>query len=176
MILSLNKNEPHESLSEKDFKEIFDQYFDAIRNYIYFLSSDIGLAEDLAQDTFVKLWDNRNKIVRNTVKSYLYAIARNLTINHLKREKLKYTFVSLQEKNPFSESPEYVLLEKEFKQKLEDALAFLPEGNREVFLMNRIEGLKYSQIAERIGLSVKAVEKRMSKAIKILKEKTGYSL
>ena len=163
-------------MSEKEFKECFDQFFDPIRNYIYFLSSDSDLAEDLAQDTFIKLWDNRNKIVKSTIKSYLYAIARNLTINHLKRDKLKYTFVSQQEKNPFSESPEYVLLEKEFRKKLENALAKLPDGNREVFLMNRIEGLKYTEIAERIGLSVKAVEKRMSKAIKLLKESTGYSL
>ena len=172
----MNKNQQHESLSEKEFKEAFDQYFEAIRNYIYFLSSKVDLAEDLAQDTFIKLWDTRDKIVKKTIKSYLYAIARNLTINHLKREKLKYTFVSQQDKNPFSESPEYVLLEKEFKQKLENALAELPEGNREVFLMNRIEGLKYAEIAERIGLSVKAVEKRMSKAIRILKDTTGYSL
>lgn len=175
MILSL-LNTDREEIDGAQFKKIFDQYFEAIRNYIYFMCSDSGLAEDIAQDTFVKLWDNRTSIVLSTVKSYLYAIARNMTLNQLKRNKLKYNFIAQTELGSNSETPEFSMEQQEFKEKLEAAIASLPEGSREVFLMNRIEGIKYIEIAERLGLSVKAIEKRMSKALKILREKIEYKL
>ena len=163
-------------MDQNQFREIFDQYFEAIRNYVYYMSSDVDLAEDIAQDTFVKLWNNREDVVMKTVKSYLYAIARNLTLNQVKRNKLRYNFIAQTEIGKDNESPEYKLLQKEFKEKLESVLASIPEGNREVFLMNRIEGMKYSEIAERLELSVKAVEKRMSKALKIIREQLNYKL
>ena len=175
MTLSLS-NTGREEINSAQFKKIFDLYFEAIRNYVYFMSSDSGLAEDIAQDTFVKLWDNRTAIVLSTVKSYLYAIARNLTLNQLKRNKLKYNFMAQTELGSNSETPEFSMEQQEFKEKLEAAIASLPEGSREVFLMNRIEGIKYIEIADRLGLSVKAIEKRMSKALKILREKIEYKL
>ena len=68
------------------------------------------------------------------------------------------------------------MMKKEYEAKLNGALSKIPEGSREVFLMNRIEGLKYREIAERLGLSVKAIEKRISKAIHILNEILGVKL
>ena len=69
-----------------------------------------------------------------------------------------------------NQSPEYLLEEEEFKIKLQNAIASLTEAQREVFLMNRIDGKKYKEIAELLDISQKAVEKRMSAALKILKE------
>ncbi|MEM7161016.1 MAG: RNA polymerase sigma-70 factor [Bacteroidota bacterium] len=163
-------------MNQQEFRQTFEQYFDAIRNYVYFMSSDVDLAEDIAQDTFVKLWDNRDTIILSTVKSYLYTIARNLTLNHIKRDKLKYNFIAQTELRQDNNSPEFELEQKEFKEKLEAVIASIPEGNREVFLMNRIEGMKYAEIAERLGLSVKAVEKRMSKALKIIREEIEFKI
>ncbi len=163
-------------MDQNQFRNVFDQYFEAIRNYIYFLCSDADLAEDIAQDSFVKLWDNKDSIVMSTVKSYLYTIARNLTFNQVKRNKLKYNFLAQTELGTENESPEFALEQKEFKEKLERVIASIPDGNREVFLMNRIEGMKYQEIADRLGLSVKAVEKRMSKALKIIRENIDYKI
>jgi len=73
-------------------------------------------------------------------------------------------------------TPQFELEEKEFEEQLNNSISALPEGCREVFLMNRIDKLKYTEIAERLELSVKAVEKRMSKAISILKEKLGQKV
>ena len=176
LLAHFSVNTKNNKIDGDQFKEIFDEYFEAIRNYIYFMCSDQGLAEDVAQDTFIKLWDNRGSIVLSTVKAYLYTIARNLTLNQIKRNKLKYNFIAQTEFGKNNESPEFELEQKEFKEKLEEAIASIPEGNREVFLMNRIEGMKYLEIAERLGLSVKAIEKRMSKALKVLREKIDYKL
>lgn len=68
-----------------------------------------------------------------------------------------------------NQSPEYLLEEEEFKQKLQNAIASLTTAQREVFLMNRIDGKKYKEIAELLDISQKAVEKRMSGALKTLK-------
>ena len=68
-----------------------------------------------------------------------------------------------------NQNPEYLLEEEEFKEKLQNAIASLTEAQREVFLMNRIDGKKYWEIAELLGISQKAVEKRMSSALKTLK-------
>jgi RNA polymerase sigma-70 factor (ECF subfamily) len=157
-------------LTASEFKEAFDQYFDAIRNYIYFKTSDPDMADDLAQDTFVKLWETRAKIDTNTIKSYLYTIANNLAINQLKRNQLFYKFARTPIASTESKSPEYLIMMKEYEKKLNEVIASMPDGSREVFLMNRIEDLKYREIAERLGISVKAVEKRMSKALQIIRD------
>lgn len=177
LILSLGSSKKQFSeLSEKEYHELFVEYFSAIRNYIYFKTSDADLAEDIAQDTFVKLWENRKKIDRRTVKSYLYTISGNLAINQLKRQQLQYKFVNQAVHRVDSESPEFQLQMQEYEKKLQDVIASMPDGSREVFLMNRLEDLKYKEIAERLGISVKAVEKRMSKALQIIRDKLNVKL
>lgn len=134
------------------------------------------MAEDIAQDTFIKLWENRHKIERKTVKSYLYTIAGNLAINQLKRQQLQYKFQNQVEIHQDNRDPDYLLAMKEFEAKLQKVIGEMPEGSREVFLMNRLEDLKYREIAERLGITVKAVEKRMSKALHILREKLNIEV
>jgi RNA polymerase sigma-70 factor (ECF subfamily) len=72
-----------------------------------------------------------------------------------------------------NESPEDVLRQKEFHQKLQQAIADLSEAQRTAFLLNRIEGKKYHEIAEMLDISVKAVEKRMSSALQKLRAEIG---
>jgi len=163
-------------LSYSEFKEIFDLYFSSIKSFIYYKVGDTAIAEDLAQDTFVKLWETRSSIKISTVKSYLYTIGGNLSINYLKRNQLKFKFKNQLEINNNLKNPEYLLEMKEYEEKLNRVLSEIPEGSREVFLMNRIDGLKYKEIAENLGLSVKAIEKRISKALEIIREKLGVNL
>jgi len=158
-----------EVLTPKEFEQAFDSYFTAIRNYLYYKCSQADLAEDVAQDAFVKLWETRDRIDKTSIKAYLYTIAGNLLINQLKRDQLKFKFLNLQTDRKDNVTPEYLIEMEEFDQKLQAALAKIPDGAREVFLMNRIEGLKYHEIAERLGLSMKAVEKRMSRALAVLR-------
>lgn len=166
-----NKKEGQkEKLTLQEYEEAFDLYYTSIRNFLYFKTSQAELAEDVAQDAFVKLWETRDRIDKSSIKAYLYTIANNLAINQLKRDQLKYKFLNLQVERRENQTPEYLMEMQEFDQKLQDSLAKIPEGAREVFLMNRIEGMKYREIAERLGLSMKAIEKRMSRALAILRE------
>ncbi len=159
------------NLSRQEFKHLFDQLFEGIRSYIYYRTGDIDLAEDLVQDVFLKLWEKRDLVKRETIKSYLYTIAHNMIINQAKRQQVMYNFINKSKVMPTEhETPDFLMEKKEFHTYLNQVLASIPEPDRVVFLMNRIEQLKYSEIAERLGLSVKAVEKRMSKALDIIRE------
>ena len=161
-ILNSDKNQ-----NIKIFKEYFDKYFDDIRSYLYFKSSDIELSEDISQEVFLKFWENIDKIKSSTAKSYLYTIASNLFKNHYNRKKVEFKFTSSLTES-MAESPEFLMEFKEFDKILQSALAKIPEKSRIVFLMSRIDKLTYKEIAERLQLSVKAVEKRMKKALEIL--------
>lgn len=177
MLFSLSKpDNQYSKLTPDEYRQAFDDYFVAVRNYIYFKTSDMDLSEDLAQDTFVKLWDNRGKIDKKTLKSYLYTIANNLTINHMKRRQLHFRFQKSVGSGVNKEAPDYLIQMKEYEERVQEVIGMMSEGSREVFLMNRLEDMKYREIAERLGVSVKAVEKRMSKALKIIKEELGVQL
>src|SRR5690606_27353910 len=119
---------------------------------------------------FIKLWENCSKVAPNKAKSYVYTIANNLYLNVIKAEKVRLKYAP--ETNAVvHESPDFILQEQEYKEKLERALAALPENQRTTFLLNRIDGKKYAEIAEMEGVSVKAIEKRMHLALKSLRER-----
>ena len=125
-------------------------------------------AEDIVQDAFIKLWDNCSKVTTATAKSYLFKIAINKSTSALRHNsvKLKHQKEVKHINNSISnQSPEYLLEEKEFKIRLEKAISALPNRQREVFLLNRIEKKTYREIAELSGVSVKAIEKLMHKAL-----------
>ena len=157
----------------KTFEFIYSTYAKDIRRFLFFKTQDVDTAEDILQDTFVKLWDNCNNVDYNKVKSYLYSIAKNMFLNRIKHQKVVLKYNEQHKKHDTNESPEFVMLEKEFMEKLEKTIASLPEKQREVFLLNRIENKKYKDIAEMLNISVKAVEKRMHLALVVMREKIG---
>lgn len=159
-----------EKLTIQEFEQAFDMYYSNVRNFLYYKTSQTELAEDVAQDAFVKLWETRDKIDKTSIKAYVFTIANNLLINKLRRRQLKYRFLKLQEDRTDIQTPQYLMEMEEFDEKLQNAIAKLPDGAREVFLMNRLDDLKYREIAEMLGLSMKAVEKRMSRALAILRQ------
>jgi len=154
---------------EKMYKAIFMEYSEMLRNFLYYKTGDMAKAEDLVQDAFAKLWENCAKVTPEKSKSYLYTIANNMFLNQVAHNKVILRFESMSHSDRDIKSPEYLLEEKEFKHKLEQAISALPEDQRIVFLMNRVDKKKYREIAEELGLSVKAIEKRMHKALKSLK-------
>ncbi|WP_420320161.1 RNA polymerase sigma factor [Flagellimonas sp.] len=154
---------------EQVFNSIFKANSKTVFNYIYYKFGNEEKAHDAVQEAFVKLWENCAKVMPEKAKSYLYTVANNLYLNVIKAEKvrLKYSKPTLEISN---ESPEFLLEEKEYQQKLDNALNALPENQRTTFLLNRIDGKKYAEIAEMEGVSVKAIEKRMHLALKALRE------
>ena len=164
------------SINLKEFEHLFNQYFETIKSFIYYKIGDITIAEDIVQETFIKLWERRSEINKETVRSLLYTISSNLSKNYIKHQNVVFTFANKQNFQSISVSPQHILEEAEFNQKLQNALGSLSEVHRITFLMNRIEQITYTDIALRLDISVKTVEKRMSVAIKHLYKELGYKL
>ena len=154
---------------ETVFNTVFTANSRTVFNFIYYKFGNEEKSHDAVQEAFVKLWENCAKVTPEKAKSYLYTVANNLYLNVIKAEKvrMKYADKTLKSTN---ESPEFLMEENEFKEKLEKALNDLPENQRITFLLNRIDGKKYAEIAEMEGVSVKAIEKRMHLALKTLRE------
>jgi RNA polymerase sigma-70 factor (ECF subfamily) len=163
-------------INQIEFDQIFMDWHNPLRNFIYYKTGDMQVAEDIVQDTFLKLWEKREIIKIETVKSLLYKIAGNLFLNMIEHEKVSFKFVTEYDGNAYFNAPDFELEMKEFDRWLQVSLSDLDEKNRTVFLMNRIDDLTYNQIAENLGLSVKAVEKRMGKAIAFLKERLNVRI
>lgn len=147
------------------FNDLYLKWGEALYRYSYYHLGNKEGAEDLVQEIFVKLWDKLDDVNEGKEKSYLYTMAKNYLINKGEHQKVVLKFVSQIVVQNQNETPQYILEINEFRDKLMKAIADLPDGQREVFLMNRIEGLKYREIADRLSLSQKAVEKRMHQAL-----------
>jgi RNA polymerase sigma-70 factor (ECF subfamily) len=163
-------------LKKSEFVELFNEMYQPVKNYVYYKTGDMEIAEDVVQDTFVKIWEKRDEIRPKTVKALLYTIAGNLCKNRFEHQQVVFEFANNFKHEFNNSSPEFELELKEFNAKLQGAIEKLNEKNRTVFLMNRIDGLTYKQIAENLELSIKAVEKRMKNALSELKETIEYKI
>jgi RNA polymerase sigma-70 factor (family 1) len=156
--------------SEKIFNQLFKIWGKPIYNFIFFKCGDDAQANDLVQEAFIKLWQNCGKVPEEKAKSFLYTVANNMFLNEVAHKKVVLKHAQLQPHKINEQSPEYIMEEKQFHKKLQDAIANLTEAQRTAFLLNRIEGKKYTEIAEILEISVKAVEKRMSQALASLRK------
>ncbi|MEZ4875480.1 MAG: sigma-70 family RNA polymerase sigma factor [Flavobacteriaceae bacterium] len=160
----------HNVCSENIFNKIYSEWGKPIYNFIFFKCGDDAQANDLVQEAFIKLWQNCEKVAQEKAKSFLYTVANNMFLNEVAHKKVVLKHAQLQPQRINEQSPEYLLEEKQYSKKLQDAIANLSEAQRTAFLLNRIEGKKYTEIAEILEISVKAVEKRMSQALASLRK------
>ncbi len=155
---------------EQVFQSVFMNQAEGLRNFMYYKTGNLQHAEDFMQDAFGKLWENCAKVVVAKAKSFLFTIANNLFLNQVAHKKVVLKFENQGHSQQTNINPQFLLEEQEFKQRLEAAISALPEGQRVVFLMNRIDKKKYREIAEELAISVKAVEKRIHKALNTLRK------
>jgi len=157
-------------LTGTEFKHLFDNHFDEVRNYIWYRCGNGELASDIAQETFTKLWEKRPYKDKTKLRALLFKMAGDLFISSYRKQNSEIKFRSTINQNFENNTPEKEIQYNELKAKYELALNKMPELQRVVFLMNRMEHKKYKEIAEAVGIGIKAVEKRMSQALKFLRE------
>lgn len=160
-------------MTREEFKNIFDNHFNGIRNYIYYRSGDKDLATDVAQETFMKIWEKSPELANGNIKALLFKIAGDLLISNLRKRNIAMKYRAIASTEELSESPYDVMRYKELLQNYGKAIESLPEKQRSVFLMSRMDGLKYQEIADSVGVSIKAVEKRMKNALEYLRKAIG---
>ena len=161
-------------LDKPAFETLFRSFFPGLVLFAQKYVPDQDTAKEVVHNVFLNLWEKREKVDMSTpLKSYLFTSVYNRCLNSIRDQK-KFdkdeTVFERLNSNDFIDATDR-LEEQELEQRIFDALQSLPEKCREVFMLNRFEGLKYGEIAEKHGISVKTVETQMSKALKILREK-----
>lgn len=157
-------------LSKAEFKQLFDKYFDTIRNFIFYRCGDTDTASDITQDIFMKIWEKREKLNSSDLKPLLYKMANDMIISNYRKKSTRMDYeksMTIQNSSPLS--PEEELNFEELTFSYAKALEKMPETQRVVFLMSRNDELKYHEIAGCLNVSIKAVEKRMSAALQFLR-------
>lgn len=168
-----------------DFEEIYISYFSRMKMFAMEYIQSEEDAENIVQDVFMALWEKRKVLPYETnILSYLIVSTKNRCLNHLRHEKLVQEVTS--------KLTEELTIEMELKQMslenlndalfsepnleaiITDAIQALPEKCREIFIKNKLEGIKQKDIAEEMHLSIKTIESQMAIAYKKIKEKLKY--
>jgi len=155
---------------EDAFRELFFDFFSPLCVFAHRYVDVWEVCEDIVQETFLKIWKNRKQIeIKTSFRNFLLTNVRNSCIDYLRKRNLEKQWKEKEIQNGLKEVSDDLYSLVELEKMLADALSKLPENLRQVFEMNRFDGKTYREIAEEKELSVKTVEARMTKALKILR-------
>jgi RNA polymerase sigma-70 factor (ECF subfamily) len=161
---------------KKAYEAVYDEFFGVLYHLCLNYLHDEKVAEELVQDTFMKLWEIRETLNDQiNIRNFLYTITKNNCLNYLRNQKIS---LKHQENMKYLEMQfNYEALEKlgnylqfeELRNKIDEAISKLPAEVIETFKLSRFEELSYREIADQQGISIKTVEARISKALRILR-------
>lgn len=169
----------HTTETEAAFEQAFKTHFKALHSYAFTIVKDDMAAEEIVQNIFLKIWEKKQDLVLDSsVRAYLYKAVHNESLNVLKHKKIKtaYQVHTLHQMKNETDNAAKKLLTGELEGKIRKALNELPEQCRTIFQLSRFEELKYQDIANHLGLSVKTIENQMGKALKLLRIKLAEFL
>ena len=159
---------------ETAFEQVFKEHFKNLHGYAFTMLKDEMAAEEAVQNVFFRIWERAGSLtISGPLAAYLYRAVSNECLNQIKHQKVKeahalhVAYVAPDHRD----TPSRTLQAKELDTRLQKALNELPEQCRTIFQMSRFEELRYGEIADRLGLSIKTVENQMGRALKVLREK-----
>jgi len=154
------------------FSVLFTRYYADLVRFSYSITHDRAAAEEIAQDLFVRFWEERRQLASiHSLKSYFLKAVQNRSIDWLRHEGIRNSYMSRMLEHPviIQNDTENYLLYSELESEMQAALSKVPEECAEVFKKSRFEALKYEEIAEMMGISVRTVEERVSRTVRLLR-------
>lgn len=156
--------------TETEFEGLFKNNFKALHAYACSLLKDMDVAEEIVQTVFLKLWERRGQLdIHTSARAYLYRSVYHDSLNYLKHQQVKQRYIMENSRDISNRYDHTDTHAKELRKELQVAMNQLPEKCRTIFQMSRFEDLKYQEIADRLGISLKTVEGHMGKALRILR-------
>lgn len=160
-------------MTDQQFEQIFKANFKALVRVAYAIVHEQDQAQDIVQQSFVRFWDKRDTVdIEDNIVAYLKRAVINTALNHLEKQKRIYLeedfshYLKESEQNNLDDEARLALIRKVTKQAIEQ----LPEKCQLVFSLSRYEGMTNQEVADHLNISVKAVEKHISKAVRDLRE------
>ncbi len=157
---------------ERAFQALFLKYYPAMCNFARQYLNDHELAEETAQDMFVKIWEKRASLnIETSVKHYFFRSIRNHCLNQIQHEKIKKQYAKVVLESSHQDiNPDQYYLEVDLIERIEKCIESLPPKRKEIFRLSREQGMKYKEIADTLAISVKTVEAQMGLALKHLRD------
>lgn len=154
------------------FEELFNTYCQALIRFACRFVRDVQVAENIVQDVFVRIWNNRDKLDPDTnIKAYLYKAAKNQSLQHLRHLKIETRTERIHNPGNPHNNPEKPLDEQEIAKAVYEAIAELPPHRRLIFTLSKYDHYTYAEIAEIQNISIKTVETQMGRALKFLRKR-----
>jgi RNA polymerase sigma-70 factor (ECF subfamily) len=161
-------SEADQTPKASSFTELYQNHARAVYQFAYYLSGDPALAEDIVSETFLRIWDSAAMVRMETVRGYLFTIARNLFLHDLRRKRKQD---QLEDDHSVAASTVKDLESKEALRETLAALQTLPETDRAALLLRAHEGVSYEEIARILGLSLSSVKVKIHRARLFLAER-----
>lgn len=158
--------------NERIYEGVFRQYYPLLCRYANSILNDYDEAEEMVQAMFLNVWERRETLIISTsLKSYLYQAVHNRCLNQIKHRQVRAVYQQQVEIEPVQTalSPAHSVVADELNVRVQEAIGRLPEQCRRVFELSRFEELKYQEIADQLGISIKTVENQIGKALRILR-------
>jgi RNA polymerase sigma-70 factor, ECF subfamily len=164
---------------KKAFRKVFTTYYPRLEKYAFYLIANSQEAEDLVQDIFLHVWENRQAIkTDSSFDSYLFTLVRNRCLNVLKKklvekkyiDKIQITTEELYNIS-FGMDEDFLSTEKLLFEELEKIIEEMPKRCRSAFCLKWKEGKKIREIAEIMGISATMVDKHLAKGMEIVRQK-----
>lgn len=158
---------------ENEFEDLFRTYFSSLCFFSMKYVPDLDTSKEIVHSVFIKLWERRNDMEKgSSLKSYLYASVHNRSLNYIRdRKKFRTGEVKDEDFSSYTNTEGLDGMENmELESRIVSLIDELPEKCRVIFKLNRFDGLKYQEIADKLEISVKTVEAQISKALRILRE------
>jgi RNA polymerase sigma-70 factor (ECF subfamily) len=150
---------------------LFKHYYSPLCRTVNRIVRDTDAAEDLVQDVFMKVWNNRQTLEINvSMKSYLYRSAINSALNYLEKNKRQSPLEEVSFSEPSANNTEEWMNAAEVQQRVHEATEALPPACKTIFILSRHENMSYKEIADTLQISPKTVENQMGKALKHFRE------
>ena len=166
--------------NQDSFKKLFSIFFARLNEFARQIVKDDDLSQDIVQDVFIKIWEKKEKYHSINIEALLFKMVRNKCLDYIKhirivnnnRSELQI-HAQLEElyRIDFIGDEPYVLIEEELRNEVKSIINSLPDRCRDVFILSRIDGLKNKEIASRLGINIKNVERHISRALKEFRSK-----